>query len=167
MQFLLGVLATLCVGFGVALLWTRLEIKGKFDRISTDLQQVKDRIATMPKSVQNIIHLGLKDSRMETGLVPATLSIRPEDFQVQADKLYERLLSGLGTKKHPDLGTRAWSILNHAGIDEVVDGDSRHEAQSALTRLLINSDEEATKNFLRTLADSVCQASVESEIAIH
>lgn len=158
MQFILGALSVLCGILCVGIVWMRSNINSKFDSISKDLRQINTMILTMPKSVQNIIHLGLRDGRVTTGLIPATISIRPEDFQIRADKLREKLLEALENESHPNTGTLAYCILNRGGIYEMLESKSAQESQKALARLLNNNEKEATKRFLETLAESVSHA---------
>jgi hypothetical protein len=176
MQFLIGFLTALCltlITFIVVIVRKfNLRVSELSDNFDGTAAMVGDRVvkimkivlelqrtvANLPPTVQNVIHLGLKDGQVTTGLAPATLSIRPEDFQIRADKLREKLLHGFETEKHPDTGTLAYCILDHAGVDEMLDGKSWTEAKEALTRLLSNGDMDATKRFLETLADSVANA---------
>ncbi|MCX6786993.1 MAG: hypothetical protein NTY93_00475 [Candidatus Kaiserbacteria bacterium] len=153
MLFLVGFLVALCITQFIGL---SLAVK--------EIDLLRKKIANF-LPVVNIIHLGLKNSEMTTKLVPVTLSIRPEDFRIRADKLRDKLLEGLATKKHPDTGTRAYCILSHAGFEEYVESKSRGEIQEALTRHLLNGDDEATKRFIETVADSVAiSTEVASEI---
>ncbi len=161
MQFIMGILVTLVVLLVAVMWWMHSNVKKTYENILAECRQLNHILATMPKAVTNIIHLGLKDSRMTTGLVPASLSIRPEDFAVNADKLYANLVKGLTERVNHNLGIRAFCIIKDAGVREMVSTTSANEAEQALTRLLNNGDEDATKRFLRTLADSVCQPSVE------
>ena len=177
MQFAIGFLTALCLAL-IAILaivvkfnnkvsnlskhfdGTAAMVNDRFGKIMQIVLELQTTIANLPPTnlVKNIIHIGLKDSQVTTGLSPAKLSIRPEDFLVHADKLREKLLHGLETEKHPNTGTLAYCILNHAGVDEMVDGKSWTEIQAALTRLLANGDNDAAKRFLETLANSICSA---------
>jgi hypothetical protein len=101
--------------------------------------------------------LKLKDAKIaEIGLGSAKNLVSPEDFKINAAKLRTKLVHGLETKNHSDVGTLAWTILNHAGFENYVESDSRKEIEKALTRLLINGDSDATRRFLESVADSVC-----------
>ncbi|MEK7147856.1 MAG: hypothetical protein AAB758_01005 [Patescibacteria group bacterium] len=161
MQFVLGALSVVCLGLIVVWAWLVVNLNRRFAHIDTNLEEVLKAVAKIPAPVTNVIHLGLRKVEARTGLIPASLSLRPEDFQVQADKLYVRLTNGLRVKNHPDVGVNAYCILKHAGLDHILDGPSWREAQEALTRLLNNEDDEATKRFLRTLADSVANPPIE------
>ncbi len=141
----------------------------KYNSLNGKLADIQKTIASLPLTaqsvVQNIIHLGMKDGRVNTDLTPVTLSIRPEDFLIRADKLCEKLLHGLATESHPNTSTLAYCVLKHAGLDNMLDGQSWGEAQKALTRLLTNGDDEATQRFLSTLASSIAHATVPVESA--
>lgn len=132
-----------------------LEVFKQIDKILSELELIYQRVSE-PRPT-NIIHLGLKNAKVDVGLKDVKLSIRPEDFQVRADKLYAKLLDGLATRTHPSTGTLAYCILDHAGIYDIMDSGSIQEVKKALTRLLNNGDEEAIKHFLETLADSVAK----------
>lgn len=162
MQFIVGVLSTLCLVSFVVVVWMVLTLNNKIKNLDKNMRVVIRLITKMPNA-QNVIHLGLKESRVSTELPTTTLSIKPEDFQVKADKLYAKLINGLKVKDHPDTGVRAYCILNHAGIEEMLDGGSRREAQAALTRLLANEDDEAAGRFLKTLADSIADTQLKAE----
>ena len=167
MEFSLGVLAALCLALLLQVFWMAKFVVPQMKAFGVQVDALAETIGKVPTPVQNVIHLGLKDTGVVTGLAPATLSIRSEDFRVQADKVYQKLVNGLKVKEHPDTGILAYCILRHAGVDNMVNNQSSIELQKALTRLLLNGDDEATKRFLRTLADSVGQAQMDSEDAIH
>lgn len=146
MQLALGFLIATCIALAIALYitWTKLNSK-------------------TPIKVQNVIHLGLKDGRITTGLTPTTLSVRPEDFQVRADKLREALMKQFETEDHPDISVRAYCILKQAGVREMLDPKSASEAEKVLTRLLVNEDSDAVRRFLETLADSIANATATAD----
>ncbi len=103
MQFALGALTVLSIGLAIAL---RMAIKKANER---------------KPATTNIIHLGLKNADITiAGLEPVTLALRPGEFQVRVDKLTEKLIHGLATKQHADVGTRAYCILDHAGMQEIL-----------------------------------------------
>jgi hypothetical protein len=139
-------------------------VRNVHEDVSKKLNDIQKVVNTLPRSsgnravTQNIIHLGLKDGRATTDLVPVALAIRPEDFQVNANLLYDALLYqmeevGKRQKNCPD--TWACCIIQNSGIQRLLDNQSFLDAWQALIRLLINGDKEATLRFLRTLADSV------------
>lgn len=160
MQFALGALTVLCLVLIIALrhIWAKLnKSETSFETLNTRVNELFSLIQNQPPTSQNIIHLGLKDSQVTVGLDSAVaIPIKPEDFRIREEKLREKLLNGLATKKHPDTETQAWCILEHVGFKAYVDDKSRTEAQKALTRLLLNGDDDATRRFLETLAHSVC-----------
>lgn len=156
MEFINGVLTALCVVLAALVVWGRNHLLLKLAEIHKNMAAINETVAKMPV-VQNVIHLGLKEGRFKTGVAATRLPIRPEDFQVNAEKLYNRLVHGLKVKDHDDVGVRAYCIFNHAGLPDILEGGSKREAEKALTRLLINADEEAIKRFFRTIADSVSE----------
>ncbi|MCX6702175.1 MAG: hypothetical protein NTX96_03220, partial [Candidatus Zambryskibacteria bacterium] len=148
-------LSVLCVGLFIALVLVMRNINSRFYRIMDEVMAIRGLILKIPAPVQNIIHLGLQDGQVTTGLMPATVSIRPEDFKVNADRLYENLVKEAFSKADRDLGIRAWCILKNSGVRDMVSRDSANEVEKALTRLLNNGERESIKQFLRTLADSI------------
>ena len=169
MQFTLGVLSTLCLVLITALAVVMIKLNKKLNKgfeetcwglgkVMGEVAAVNQTIANLPPTIQNIIHLGIKPGAVETGVEPIKVPVSPTDFIVQADKLREKLLHGLETKNHPDTDTRAYCILDHAGMSAIVESESLLSVRKALTRLLLNGDEDATKRFLETLADSVAAA---------
>jgi len=171
MEFAIGFLSALCLAMTVAvvLVWEKSKflnrnIDGLYKEVrearviaTEKLDKITSTISDMAIGpiTRNIIHLGLKDGRVSTDLASATLSLRPKDFQVNADRLYTELCRQLELKKDYDLSVRAYVILKNAGIEAVLDHDSNRKADKALTRLLINENIEGAKKFLRLLADSV------------
>ncbi len=170
MQFALGLLTMLSFALLVALwlLWvkynkvndhfalvTRNEFGGVIGRLD-DLFSLVNDILNRP-TTQNVIHLGLKEIAVDTKLEPLQLSINPEDFQVKREKIVARLMHEFATEKHSSIPTRAFCMLNHAGVREMLTNQSANELDAALTRLLVNEDDDATKRFLETVADSVSQ----------
>jgi hypothetical protein len=168
MQFALGALSASCIALIIAIAIVSARFKRtnrRFSVLDINIEQLTREISRMseilkkfPAPVQNVIHLGLKDGRVTTNLSQAKLAIRPEDFQIRADKLKEQLLRRLETEGHEDIGTRAYCILDHAGMSPILNSQSFAEAKAALVRLLINGDNEATRRFLETLAESVAEA---------
>jgi hypothetical protein len=161
MQFVLGALTMLCLALTIALwhVWAKFnKMNGLYGGVNTRLDNLFSLIQNLPPTHQNVIHLGLKDSKVDVGLDPAVnLPVKPEDFRIKVEKLREKLLHGFETKQHPDTETQAWCILEHAGFRAYVESNSRSEIQKGLTRLLLNGDDEATKRFLETVANSICQ----------
>jgi hypothetical protein len=162
MQFALGALTVLCFVLIIALrqIWAKyIDLSNSFAATNTRLDNLFSMMQNLPPTTQNVIHLGLKDTKVAIGTeVVSELPIKPEDFLIQEEKLCEKLLRGYETRKHPDTGTYAWCILDHVGFHHYVDNKTQTEAQKALTRLLLNGDDEAIRKFLTTLAHSVCAA---------
>lgn len=169
MQFALGALTVLCVVLIVALMWVARKVLPQLREVSVNLDQVWKELSKLPAPVQNIIHLGLKDGQVTSGIAPVGLSIRPEDFKVNVERLYANMLKTLqeepGYDRDPP--TAAFCVIKHSGLRDMLDHKSAGEAEKALTRLLVNGDDEVVKRFLRTLADSVNGVTLESEAAIH
>ncbi len=88
------------------------------------------------------------------------MSINPIDFKISANKLREKLLKEFETEDHPDISTRAFCILQQAGARDAMENESASKVQKALTRLLVNEDDDATRTFLVTIADSVAAATM-------
>lgn len=136
-------------------------ILGQYNTIVSSMGGLSAQIRALPPSVQNVIHLGLQESKITTGMTPVSIPINPDDFKIETDTLREKLLEGLKTKKkdfEEDIPTYAFVILNHAGLMKIMDANSRRESEEALIRLLLNGNVDATKRFLEALAESVCQA---------
>lgn len=158
MQILVGVLATLCfvLTAGLVLGWKKFNsLNYDIQCNSTALSNIYAQITRLPAPVQNIIHLEFKNPNVDAGVGLVKMSVRPEDFELNVERLRTILLHGFETKEHPDMSTRAYTILDHAGLDKVLENKSWSSCNKALTRLLINGDDRATRRFLETLADSV------------
>jgi hypothetical protein len=159
MQFALGALSVLSIVLLAVIKygWTKFnQLNLSIDGLYKEIRDVNAVILNLPPT--NIIHLGLKDGRISSGLAPTTLTIRPEDFQINADKLYTELCVQLESTEDREMSIRAYSLLNRAGLENILDSKSRREADAALTRLFINGDTDGAKKFLRVLADSINQA---------
>ncbi len=102
-----------------------------------------------------IIQLGFKENSLKTDVKETKLSVNAEDFRINKEKLLEKLVDGFKTRTHPQTGTYAYCIMDHAGLYELLDSESTKNLKQALTRLLNNGDDEATLGFLKTIADSV------------
>ena len=171
--FIIGAVSATCLALIVALATVLAKMKStkkgllqSFGELQSEVVSEMNRlgikIAQLPVPITNVIHLGLKDGRATTDLLPINLKIKPEDFVLNKVKVLSRLIYGLEKKRQifadqPE--TRAYLILDNAGLIHVFDSNSRSEVQKALTRLLINEDDEATKRFLETLAESICHVS--------
>lgn len=124
-------------------------------------KEIHDKLdILLGRSPVSIIHLGMKDAQINSEVEPVSITIRPDDFQIKADRLRAKLLHGFQVKDHPDTETLAWCILEHAGLGAYVENKSRTEIQKALTRLLLNGEAKAITSFLSTLADSIALQSV-------
>ena len=163
MQFILGALTVACVLLVILALafykcWVQAsdtsdQYNDLFNRMGEILQKIENL-----QPVQNIINLGLKDGRLTTDITPLIMSVDPKGFVVKADKLKKILLQHLADVNNGDKSIKAYCITARSGIRNILDNKSVNEVDKALTRLLINEDEEATKRFLETLADSVASA---------
>jgi len=167
MQFAIGFLSCFCVILVITVVWYQAALRKMLadlffglGEVTKGLAEINKTVASLPASTQNIIHLGIKPGEVKTGVGLIKLPINPKDFEVRADKLREKLFHGLEIKAHPDTGTHAYVILDHAGLFEIMEGNSAHEVRRALTRLLANGDDATIRNFLETLADSVAAATI-------
>jgi hypothetical protein len=168
LNVLLGVVFTVLIVLFVD--WRRMRAvisqhKVEVEAINTNLANIFSRlnnIHTAPAHVtQNVIHLGLKDARTTTDLELVKLAIRPEDFQVNADRLYELcwgVYQKLAASYPDDSNTVTANILCDSGLNNILDLDGRSSFRNALGRLFINKDTDAVQRFLRTVADSVAAA---------
>ncbi len=153
---IIGVLITLCVALAAIVLIYRAQNRKNVEIIggmAVRFNEIKDLIKNTPR---NVINLSLKGVGVDTKLLPVELPIKPENFVINANKLTEILIGRLKTEKHPDIETRAYCILAHCGLSDILENKSWHESKRALIPLLINGDEEATKTYLKTLAESIC-----------
>jgi hypothetical protein len=159
--FVVFVLCLIAMFFGgnIFIHWIN-RLEEQISKLKENLAQLAEQMKNFKVRPQNIIHLGIKPGAITTDMEPTKLSVEPKDFVVRADKLRKNLLNALATKEHPNTGTRAYCILDSAGIGEIIDGASFQNMKNALTRLLINDDREAIVNFLSTLADSVASATI-------
>ena len=88
-------------------------------------------------------------------LEPASLKIKPEDFEANKPVLKTKLLKCLDSERSPDADTKAFCILNHSGWDAFVESETRRNAQVALSRLIANEDKAAAVWFLEELVDKL------------
>ena len=127
------------------------ELKSRCDKLA---EQIKD----LPQPVQNVIHLGIKPEEVKVGIEPIKMSVNPEDFKINADRLHELLVENymeVGKRQKDNVEIWSYCILANAGVEKIIDYDSLKEIRQSLIRLLINGDDNAMKRFLRILADSV------------
>ncbi|MDD4290397.1 MAG: hypothetical protein PHH83_03960 [Patescibacteria group bacterium] len=160
---IIGILATLCVCLIVLVIflvkWGRKKIQ-EFAGTNKLLNEIFQWIEDRP---QTIIHLDLKKVDLDTKLGKIQLPITASDFVVKAENLYQVLIAEYNTYKQrlkerkTDLSTAVWCIISHAGLGEIIESVSKAKIDEALTRLLINKDDDATKRFLKILAESVSQ----------
>lgn len=159
MQIAVGFLLAVCIGLLVALGFVIYVGRVFVREMNVKIGKIFDLVTALPAPVQNVIHLDRSKVRVGPGVVPISLSIKPEDFRIQADKLYNRLVDGfkrrLDNFDSAGLETHAFCILDHAGFMAYVDGPSCRAVQDCLTILLMSGDGNAIKRFLRTVADSV------------
>ena len=130
-----------------------------------DIMMCLDMIRRFPQPVQNLIQLDFRGPMVQSSPLGG-LSIKIEDFKVNPMCLYEKLLQKLYNTTESEtlmqnVTSRAYCILDHAGVEAIITTESRRHIQSALERLLINGDEEAIKRFLFTAAESICNGPVE------
>ena len=165
MQFALGFLVCFslaCIIVFVSVkknLYKKLsDMSAGIDGAAAGIMATNAVIAKLSAPVQNIIHLGIKKDSLKIGEVqPINISVDPSNFEVNSDRLYELLVHNfvdVGGRQKNDVQTWAACITANAGLDKILEYKSAVEVRQALVRLLVNSDDEVTKNFLRTLADS-------------
>ena len=177
MQFAIGFLTALCLTLAVTLVMVWKKVDTKLNAIAYDHDQtlrefgvMYSKFADLAKKVgtpiQNVIHLGMKDCQIATELQTSKVLIQPEQFQINSDKLFAALCHQLETTKSFDLGVRAYVVLKNVGLEAVLNNESRREADKALTRFLMNEDEDGARAFLRILADSAATATAPTIPAI-
>ena len=171
LQVAVGALAVLCIFLVAGLVVvTRMyndrlrEVVDTSGFIRKDMDRVIAVVNNLPRPVQNIFNLDFKGPAMKSGDLVDCVEV--EDFRVQSARLYEKLLQQFHTTGQiqgfvENVEARSYSILTHAGVEAIVTSDSRRKLDKALTRLLINGDEEAIKSFLLTTAESICNGPVE------
>lgn len=157
--FIFGVLATLCIVFIGAII-VLVRSNKKKDQINEQFDRVFDLIKNLPR---NVIQLSLRGVDVDTKLPPLELPISPENLVVNVDKLKGLLLKSFETQKHPNPDTRAYCILNHAGLESIV--RSTTELRKPLSIMLINEDFDGAKKYLETLAESICAEMLKSSKA--
>ncbi len=157
----LGVFGTLTIVLLVAIwaIWTRdKSIAQDFRKILEILYEIRTFIQEIPAPVQNVICFDLKGPRVDGKLMPVNIVLKPEDFSVSPEQLLEKLLDQAKKSKNvTSVESRAYMILNHAGVDAIIGSENRREIGTVLQRLLINDDDQAIAAFLKTTAESICK----------
>ncbi len=129
--------------------------------IAKQIALINDRLGALPVPVLNLITLHLKNGGVTTDVEALKLSVKPEDFKIRGEALREKLLRSFAeSRENFEKHTATWAyvILDRSGINEILDATSRSSTKQALTRLLLNGDENAVRRFLETLSDSIVAA---------
>ena len=170
--FALGVVGLLLViAIGIIVVLTRnigrkmTELDGDVNSFRGQIIVFEELLRKLPPPVQNIIQLDFRGPVVQSAVAKG-LSIKVEDFKVSSARLYKKLLQRFYSSAESEslmqnVTSRAYCILDHAGVEAIITTESRRVIQNALERLLINGDEEAIRQFLFTAAESICNGPVE------
>ena len=170
--FALGVVGLLLViAIGIIVVLTRnigrkmTELDGDVNSFRGQIIVFEELLRKLPPPVQNIIQLDFRGPVVQSAVAKG-LSIKVEDFKVSSARLYKKLLQRFYSSAESEslmqnVTSRAYCILDHAGVEAIITTESRRVIQNALERLLINGDEEAIKQFLFTAAESICNGPAE------
>lgn len=101
--------------------------------------------------------------RIVLQLSPASLRVASESFEPKKDALKSLILQTLDCEvsERAELnmgfnpGALASAVLSHSGWEAFVNSDTRKRGATALTRLLANGNEPATRAFLEELVDKL------------
>ncbi len=161
---LIGVLAALVVVF-VVIIRILVKVNKKkakqFVHINKRLAEIFQWVKDRP---QTIIHLDLNGVDLDTKLGKIQPSIIPSNFVVKAEGL-SKILIAKYNEKSKDISRGEASVqiavlcvIDETGLGDIIGYESRKEITRVLTILFINANGETANVFLKTLAESVCQA---------
>lgn len=113
-------------------------------------------LAARPRIV-NLLQLGFKDARIKMTAGEIALPLDLPAFTVSKEKLLAGLRRAGERYKAvtTEPATRALCIIDGAGLDAILDSESRQSLKKALARVLINDDQATIEKFYEVLAESV------------